>query len=75
VTNNIASLATAMRQQQLSMDVGIKLMKTALDSVDDQGSAVVKLLESAQLSELEVNPHLGSIVDVRAWGALNSRVR
>ncbi|NLM40999.1 MAG: putative motility protein [Firmicutes bacterium] len=66
MTNNIASLATAMRQQQLSMDVGIKLMKTALDSVDDQGSAVVKLLESAQLSELEVNPHLGSIVDVRA---------
>jgi len=66
VTNNIVSLATAMRQQQLSMDVGIKLMKTALDSVDDQGSAVVKLLESAQLSELEVNPHLGSIVDVRA---------
>lgn len=66
MTNNIVSLATAMRQQQLSMDVGIKLMKTALDSVDDQGSAVVKLLESAQLSELEVNPHLGSIVDVRA---------
>jgi len=66
MSNSIVALATAWRQQQLVMDVGMRLTRTALDAVEDQGAAVVKLLESAQIPNLKANPHLGSIIDVLA---------
>lgn len=64
MVTSIASLATALSQQQLAVEVAAKLMETAKDAVQDQGSAVLKLLESAQLTD--VHPYLGSIIDLRA---------
>lgn len=66
MVNSIASLATTLSQHQLAVDVGAKLLSTAQDAVEEQGEALVKLLESAKMAELQVNPHLGSMIDVRA---------
>lgn len=50
---------------QLTLEVGTKLMQTAKNAVEDQGVAVVKLLESAQITDLKLEPHLGSMIDIR----------
>lgn len=66
MVTSIASMAIALKQQQLALEVGAKLMQTAKSAVKDQGAAVVKLLESAQVTDPQLEPHLGSMIDVRA---------
>jgi len=65
LVTSIAALASALKQQQLGLEVGTRLLKTATDSFEDQGDALVKLLESTKAIELELNPHLGSTIDIR----------
>ena len=55
-----------MKQQQFGLEVGARLMKTAMDSVDLSEKNLDKLLDqSAKAMELSVNPELGSMVDVK----------
>lgn len=67
MVTSIASLACAMKQQQLGMEVGTKLLKTAMDAGDEHGESLDKLLEqSAKTLELSVQPNLGSNLDIKA---------
>ena len=65
MVNSIATLACNMKQQELGLAVGTKLMKTAMDSVDANAENLDKLMEqSAKTLELAVQPHLGANLDL-----------
>lgn len=65
MVTSIATLATNLKQQELGLAVGTKLMKTAMDSVDANAENLDKLMaQSAKALELSVQPHLGSQLDV-----------
>lgn len=64
--DNITSTAMSLQQGRLELEIGSRLAKTAKESIEAQGAALIDLLESAKLIELSVNPHLGSAVDLKA---------
>ncbi len=65
MVTGIATLATNLKQQELGLAVGTKLMKTAMDSVDANAENLDKLMEqSAKTLELAVQPHLGANLDL-----------
>lgn len=65
MVTGIATLATNLKQQELGLAVGTKLMKTAMDSVDANAENLHKLMEqSAKTLELAVQPHLGANLDL-----------
>lgn len=61
---NIATVASSLKAQQIGLEVGARMMGMAKDMAEDQGDAVLKLMESIKATELAVNPHLGSNLDV-----------
>ncbi|MCK9525170.1 MAG: YjfB family protein [Limnochordia bacterium] len=63
---NIASLASSLKAQEIGLEVGARLMGMAKDVVEDQGDALLKLMDSVHAMELSANPHLGSLLDVTA---------
>jgi hypothetical protein len=63
---NIASLASSLKAQEIGLEVGARLTGMAKDVMEDQGDALLKLMDSASAMELSVNPHLGSLLDVTA---------
>lgn len=65
MVTNIAAVASSLKQQQIGLEIGARLMRTVKDAAEDQGEALLKLLESTKVAELSVNPDLGSNVDVR----------
>lgn len=65
MVTNIAAVASSLKQQQIGLEIGARLMRTVKDAAEDQGEALLKLLESTKVAELSVNPELGSNVDVR----------
>lgn len=56
---DIAALSVSMHQQSLSQSVGIALMKKNMDVSTDNSQSLIKMME------LNVNPNLGSKLDVR----------
>lgn len=62
---NIASVASSLKAQQISLEIGTRLVGMAKDAVEIQGESLVKLLNSVKELELSVNPHLGSNLDVQ----------
>lgn len=66
MVTSIATLATKLKQQELGVVAGTKLLKTAMDSMDASEEMLDKLIEqSAKTLELAVQPHLGSQLDVK----------
>ncbi len=64
---SIASYATALKQQELAVEVGSRLMKKALETGNDLGEGLQILLDESKKSlELSVNPSLGSQIDLYA---------
>jgi hypothetical protein len=57
---DIAAVASALSEQRLRLEVGTRVAVMAKAVMEDQASALVKLLESAKA----VESHLGSIFDV-----------
>lgn len=62
---SISSLASSLKKYEIGAEVSARLMKTAKDAVEDQGEALMKLLDSTKMIELSVNPELGSNIDIR----------
>ena len=54
---DIASLSTAMSTQNILNDVGVAMLSKSLDTVEDMGDGMVKIMESS------VTPHLGQNID------------
>lgn len=54
---DIASLSTAMSTQNISNDVSVAMLSKSLDTVEDMGDGMVKIMESS------VTPYLGQNID------------
>ncbi len=66
MVSSIAALACNMKQQELGLAVGTKLMKTAMDSMEADAAGLDTLLDQAGKSmELKSQPHLGSNLDAK----------
>jgi len=55
---DIAALSMALSQQNMITDVNVALLSKGLDSVEDMGDSMVKMLEQS------VQPHLGQNLDI-----------
>lgn len=54
---DIASSSTAMSTQNILNDVSIAMLSKSLDTVEDMGDGMVKIMESS------VTPYLGQNID------------
>ena len=54
---DIASLSTAMNTQNILNDVSVAMLSKSLDTVEDMGDGMVKIMESS------VTPYLGQNID------------
>lgn len=54
---DIASLSTAMSTQNILNDVSVAMLSKSLDTVEDMGDGMVKIMESS------VTPYLGQNID------------
>ena len=54
---DIASLSTAMSTQNILNDVSVAMLSKSLDTVEDMGDGMVKIMESP------VTPYLGQNID------------
>ena len=54
---DIASLSTAMSTQNNLNDVSVAMLSKSLDTVEDMGDGMVKIMESS------VTPYLGQNID------------
>ena len=54
---DIASLSTAMSTQNILNDVRVAMLSKSLDTVEDMGDGMVKIMESS------VTPYLGQNID------------
>ena len=54
---DIASLSTAMSTQNILNDVSVAMLSKSLDTVEDMGDGMVKIMEST------VTPYLGQNID------------
>ena len=54
---DIASLSTATSTQSILNDVGVAMLSKSLDTVEDMGDGMVKIMESS------VTPYLGQNID------------
>lgn len=54
---DIASLSAAMSTQNILNDVSVAMLSKSLDTVEDMGDGMVKIMESS------VTPYLGQNID------------
>lgn len=63
---DIAALSVGMSQFKLQQDLGISVMKMAMDQMGDQGDALTEMMGDTKSMELAAAPYLGSNVDISA---------
>lgn len=63
---DIAAISTGLTQMKVAQQVGISLLKTALTTAEVQTANLNQMLEAnTKIMEMSVNPHLGTIIDVK----------
>ena len=63
---DIAALSVLMSQGQVQQQVGVSVMKMAMNTASTQSDMITSLLgETAKSLEMSVQPHLGGSVDVK----------
>ncbi len=55
---DIAALSMTMNQINTSTDVGVAMLSKALDTQEDMGAEMIKMMEQS------VTPHIGANIDV-----------
>lgn len=63
---DIAALSVAMSQNNLQQDLGVSVMKMALNQIGDQGTVLSDMMGDTKSMELAAEPYLGSNVDISA---------
>ena len=61
---DIAAVSMALSQVDLGAKVGTAMLDKAMDSNEELGAGLVRMIDSAQM-ELSVNPNIGGNFDVR----------
>ena len=54
---NIGSMASSISAQSVNNDVEVLMMKKSLDTFEDTGAGITKMMEQS------VNPHIGQNID------------
>lgn len=63
---DIAAVSVLMNQAKVQQQAGVSVMKLAMDTTATQGEMLASLLsEATEGAALSVQPHLGSLVDIR----------
>ena len=60
---NVANMAMNMPQTQLMTQVGTAVLSMSLDSMTEQGDAMVEMMNRSMM-ENSVNPELGGNIDI-----------
>ncbi len=60
---NVANMAMNMSQTQLMTQVGTAVLSMSLDSMTEQGDAMVEIMNRSMM-ENSVNPDLGGNIDI-----------
>ncbi|WP_280769556.1 YjfB family protein [Salipaludibacillus daqingensis] len=63
----IPSLSMAMSQAGVNQQASISMMQKSMDQASQQGQALEKLMDSAEVQRMEhaMQPHLGGSIDVK----------
>ena len=61
---DIAAVSMALSQVDLGAKVGTAMLDKAMESNEELGAGLVRMIDSAQM-ELSVNPNIGGNFDVR----------
>ena len=56
--SSVASLATAMHQQQLAQQINLAVVNKSQDMMEEQGQALLKLIESAAVTTQGIDVHV-----------------
>ena len=56
---DIPALSIAMSMNKVNTDWGIAMMSNAIDTIEDTGAELTKMMETS------VNPNLGQSIDIR----------
>lgn len=56
---DIPALSIAMATQKVNAEWGVAMMSKAIDTIEDTGSAITKMMETS------VSPNLGQNIDIR----------
>lgn len=56
---DIPALSVAMSQSKVNSDYGVAMLKKTLDTVEESGASMIKMMEQS------VNPNLGQNIDIR----------
>ena len=60
---DIPALSMAMSQNKIMNDFGVAMLSKSLDTMQENGAALVASLES--IPETSVNPNVGSNIDIK----------
>lgn len=63
--DGIAALSVSMSQQSIKQDIGISVMKMAMDQANDQSAALEEMMDTKSM-ELAAQPYLGANFDIGA---------
>lgn len=63
---DIAALSVGMSQNKLQQNLGISVMKMAMNQMGDQGDALAEMMGDTKSMELAAEPYLGSNIDISA---------
>ncbi|NLK07985.1 MAG: putative motility protein [Firmicutes bacterium] len=63
MVTGVARTASSLKQWELSLEIGTRLVSKAKETLDAEGEGLLKLLESAQI--VESPSHLGTNVDIK----------
>lgn len=61
---DIAAVSMALSQVDLGAKIGTAVLDKAMETNEELGAGLVKMIDSAQM-ELSVNPNIGGNFDVR----------
>ena len=62
---DIAALSMGLSQMKLAQNVGMSVMKMAMDTVEVQAVDLTQMLEvSTKMMEQSISPHIGGSIDI-----------
>jgi len=63
---NITAMSTQISQANLQQQVSISVLKMAMDNATVQSNTLLQTLtQNSKSMELSIQPHLGSIIDLK----------
>lgn len=62
---DIAALSTSLSQMKLSQEVGVSVLKMAMDTSQSQINDMLQILEAnTKIMEGSITPHIGGNIDI-----------